>query len=122
MGKSMLNPQSMLFSSPLRSTGSSLVPKTVSEFMTSHTRSSSTTTKLHLGHPKSMLLILPSKSTPSLQLQSVAPPSSGPRTNNTCTPVSPMDKSESSPSSTPTEKNFDDKPSITIRMIYPHKS
>merc|ERR1711865_876775 len=105
--KSMLSPQLTLSSSPQRSTGSLLVPKKVSRSMISHTRNSLTSTKLLHTHPK-WLEMLPRRVPISHQLISVAPPSSGPRTNSTSMPVSPMEPSESSPSSTTELEKTDD--------------
>merc|ERR1711865_1026482 len=106
--KSMLSPQLTLSSSPQRSTGSLLVPRKVSRSMISHTRNSLTSTKLLHTHPKRSENKLPRSPTPSHQPQLVAPPSSGPRTNSTSTLVSPMEPSESSPSSTTELEKTDD--------------
>merc|ERR1711865_747161 len=106
--KLMLSPQLTLSSSPQRSTGSLLVPKEVSRSMISHTRNSLTSTKpLHI-HPKRSENKLPRSPTPSHQPQLVAPPSSGPRTNNISMLVSPMVPSESSPLSTTELEKTDD--------------
>merc|ERR1712078_198265 len=67
--RSMLNPQSTSFFSPLRSTGSLLVPRRVSRSTISHTRSSSTSIRLHLTLLK--YKVTPRGVTTSHQLQSL---------------------------------------------------
>merc|ERR1712127_233369 len=105
--RSTPNPQLTLSCSPQNFTGSSLVPNKVSRSTISQTRNSSTDTK---PPPLTVKTEEPPKS--------VALPSSGPRTNNPSTPVSPMDSSESSKLSTPKTEHSTSEPTPTSNFQF----
>merc|ERR1712153_108959 len=101
----MPNLQLTLSSSPPSFTGSSLVPRRVSKSMTSQAENSSINTKSRRKSPPQLRRRRDPERPQSSQPLSVALPSSGPRTNNTSTLVSPTVPSESSPLLTPTNEN-----------------